>query len=253
MKKVDWRLLPLLTILYILSFMDRSNIGNARVAGMNADLKLTPAQYNWCLTIFFFPYALFEVPSNIVLKLMTPSHWMAVLVVTWGIVLTLQGIVKSYSGLLATRFFLGMAEAGFFPAATYLLTTWFCRWELQTRMAIFFSAASLAGAFSGLLAFAIQHMDGIAGLRGWRWIFILEGILTVLIGASIPWLLPDSPDRAKWLTEDEKNIIKTRLRYDAGTAGHRAEDQNSFKWKYLKEALTDWKIYLGCVIYWGNR
>lgn len=168
-------------------------------------------------------------------------------------VLTLQGIVHSYSGLLATRFFLGMAEAGFFPAATYLLTTWFCRWELQTRLAIFFSAASLAGAFSGLLAFGIQHMDGIAGLRGWRWIFILEGILTVLIGASVPWVLPDSPDRASWLTPEEKHVIKTRLQYDAGTAGAKVGSQDSFQWKYLKEALMDWKIYLGCIIYWGNR
>ncbi|KAM6530080.1 hypothetical protein FALCPG4_008205 [Fusarium falciforme] len=250
--KVDRRLLPLLTVLYVLSFMDRSNIGNARVAGMNVDLELTPAQYNMALTIFFFPYALFEVPSNIVLKLMRPSWWMAILVVTWGTVLVLQGIVKTYQHLLVTRFFLGMAEAGFFPAATYLLTTWYVRWELQTRLAIFFSAASLAGAFSGLLAFGIQHMDGIGGLGGWRWIFILEGILTVLIGLSIPWTLPDSPNAASFLTPAEKEIIHGRLEQDAGTSAGKVGIGGSFQWKYLKEALLDWKIYLGCVIYWGN-
>ncbi|KAJ4168749.1 hypothetical protein NW754_010677 [Fusarium falciforme] len=250
--KVDRRLLPLLTVLYVLSFMDRSNIGNARVAGMNVDLELTPAQYNMALTIFFFPYALFEVPSNIVLKLMRPSWWMAILVVTWGTVLVLQGIIKTYQHLLVTRFFLGMAEAGFFPAATYLLTTWYVRWELQTRLAIFFSAASLAGAFSGLLAFGIQHMDGIGGLGGWRWIFILEGILTVLIGLSIPWTLPDSPNAASFLTPAEKEIIHGRLEQDAGTSAGKVGIGGSFQWKYLKEALLDWKIYLGCVIYWGN-
>ena len=91
----------------------------------------------------------------------------------------MQGIIKDYNGLIITRTLLGLTESGFFPAATYLLTTWYCRFELQTRLAVFYSAASLAGAFSGLLAFAIQKMDGIAGLEGWRWIFILEGILTV--------------------------------------------------------------------------
>ncbi|KAM5385575.1 hypothetical protein ACJZ2D_000774 [Fusarium nematophilum] len=252
MRKVDWRLLPLLTILYVLSFMDRSNIGNARVAGMNVDLGLTPSQYNMCLTVFFFPYALFEVPSNIVLKLMRPSLWMTFLVITWGTVLTLQGIVKTYHHLIVTRFFLGMAEAGFFPAATYLLTTWYCRWELQTRLAIFFSAASLAGAFSGLLAFGIQHMDGIGGLGGWRWIFILEGILTVLIGVSIPWVLPDSPNAAGFLTQAEKNIINGRLQQDAGTSAGKVGTEGSFQWRYLKDALLDWKIYLGVAIYWGN-
>lgn len=164
-----------------------------------------------------------------------------------------QGFVKTYGQLLATRILLGTFEAGFFPAATYLLTTWYCRWEMQTRLAIFFSAASLAGAFSGLLAFGIQHMDGIAGLRGWRWIFILEGILTVLIGASTPWLLPDSPNDARFLTSAEKEIINHRLEQDAGTSAGKVGLGGSFQWRYLKEALLDWKIYLACVIYWGNR
>ena len=148
---------------------------------------------------------------------------------------------------------LGLAEAGFFPAATYLLTTWYCRWEVQTRLAIFFSAASLAGAFSGLLAFGIQHMDGIAGLGGWSWIFILEGIVTVLIGLTIPWTLPDSPQQASWLTQSEKEIIIRRLEQDSGTTEGRVELGGSFKWTHLKETLLDWKIYLGIIIYWGNR
>lgn len=148
---------------------------------------------------------------------------------------------------------LGVTEAGFFPAATYLLTTWYCRWEVQTRLALFFSAASLAGAFSGLLAFAIQHMDGIGGLGGWRWIFILEGIFTVIIGASVPWVLPDSPDSAKFLTQAEKDIVNYRLAHDSGTAAGRVGTKEKFQWKYLWEVLTDPKIYLGVVMFWGNR
>lgn len=243
----------MLTLLYVLAFMDRSNIGNARVAGMNVDLGLTPAQYNICLTVFFFPYALFEVPSNIILKLMRPSWWICILVVSWGTVMTLQGIVQGYGGLAATRTMLGVTEAGFFPAATYLLTTWYCRWETQTRMALFFSAASLAGAFSGLLAFGIQHMDGIGGLGGWRWIFVLEGILTVCIGATLPWILPDSPSRASFLTQAEKEFMHRRLEQDAGTKSGKVNVDDGFDWTQIRAALLDWKIYVGVVIYWGNR
>jgi MFS family permease len=139
------------------------------VAGLDDDLGLSDHQYNMALTIFFFPYALFEVPSNIVLKLLTPRIWLTTITVAWGIVMTLMGIVQNYPGLLAARFMLGVAEAGFFPAATYLLTTFYCRFDLQKRLAIFYTAASAAGAFSGLLAFALQEMDGIGNLEGWRW------------------------------------------------------------------------------------
>lgn len=167
--------------------------------------------------------------------------------------MAMQGIVKNYNQLLVTRTLLGFTEAGFFPAASYLLTTWYPRWEVQTRLAIFFTGASLAGAFSGLLAFAIQHMDGIAGLGGWRWIFILEGILTVLMGCTIPFLLPDSPKAAKFLTLTEKETIISRLQHDAGPASAKTGIDDSFKWAFLKEALLDWKIYLACIIFWGNR
>lgn len=120
-------------------------------------------------------------------------------------------------------------------------------------MAIFYSAASLAGSFSGLLAFGIQHMDGVAGLGGWRWIFILEGIITVLVGCTIPWALPDSPDRASWLSETEMDFIKMQLQRDQGVSGTSAEKGQSFKWSHLGEALSDWKIYLAVIMYWGNR
>lgn len=168
--------------------------------------------------------------------------------------MTLQGLVQTYEHLIVTRVLLGFTEAGFFPAATFLLTTWYCRWQLQTRMAIFYSAASLAGSFSGLLAFGIQHMDGVAGLGGWRWIFILEGIITVLVGCTIPWALPDSPDRASFLSDTEKNFVKSQIQRDQGVSGTSSEGQSqTFKWRHLGEALSDWKIYLAVTMYWGNR
>ena len=121
------------------------------------------------LTIFFIPYALFEVPSNIVLKMLTPRIWLTTITLAWGTVMTLMGIVQNYQGLLAARFMLGVAEAGFFPAASYILTTFYRKYELQKRLAVFYTAASAAGAFSGLLAFGLQQMGGVGGLEGWRW------------------------------------------------------------------------------------
>jgi MFS family permease len=119
-------------------------------------------------------------------------------------------------------------------------------------MSVFFSAASMAGAFSGLLAFAIQQMHGVANLAGWRWIFILEGIATVLVGMLIPWVLPDSPERASWLTVEEKRFIRYRLERDSGTEKGRVDTLDHFHTKYLVAAITDWKLWFTVFIYWGN-
>uniref|UniRef100_A0A0D2Y3R1 Major facilitator superfamily (MFS) profile domain-containing protein n=1 Tax=Fusarium oxysporum (strain Fo5176) TaxID=660025 RepID=A0A0D2Y3R1_FUSOF len=127
LRKVDYRVVPLLTIMYLIAFIDRANIGNAKIAGMNDELGLTGRQYNIVLTVFFIPYALLEVPSNIILKLTRPSIWLPSIMLAWGIVLTLMGIVQNFTGLTIARVFLGIPEAGFFPGATYLLTTWYLR------------------------------------------------------------------------------------------------------------------------------
>lgn len=165
----------MLALLYLLSFLDRGNIGNAKIEGLQEDLGLTNDQYNWCLTCFFFTYAAFEVPSNLILKRLRPSVWLPAIMVAWGVVMTLMGVVQNYAGLMSARIFLGVTEAGLFPGVAYYLTNWYKREEIQLRQAMFFSAASVAGAFSGLLAFGIGKMDGVGGYEGWRWIFILEG------------------------------------------------------------------------------
>ncbi|CAG9940277.1 unnamed protein product [Clonostachys rosea f. rosea IK726] len=251
LRKVDWRLIPMLTLLYVLSFIDRSNIGNAKVAGMNTDLGLTGSQYNIALTVFFFPYALLEIPSNMVLKVVRPSIWIGAMMLAWGTVMTLMGIVKDFHGLTGARAALGAAEAGFFPASTYLLTIWYKRLELQGRMAVFYSAASMSGALSGLLAFG-QQMDGIANLSGWRWIFIIEGIATVVVGTTCFFLLPDSSETATFLKPEERKFLCQRLRHDAGTKSGKVDLQDKFHWPTIVAAFTDWKIWLAVIIYWGN-
>ncbi|ROT38290.1 MFS general substrate transporter [Sodiomyces alkalinus F11] len=275
LRKMDMRLIPMLALLYLLSFLDRGNIGNAKIEGLQEDLNMTDDQYNWCLTVFFFTYAAFEVPSNLLLKKLRPSVWLPIIMVAWGTVMTLMGIVQNYEGLLISRIFLGLAEAGLFPGVAYYLTMWYCRREIQLRQALFFSAASIAGAFSGLLAFGIAHMDGVAGLEGWRWIFILEGIATVLVAAWAFWALHDFPETASFLTAEERAFVVWRLRYQdqrdaeadnnklnaAGGAGEpgvgaaparvAVPEAEEFKWRYVWDAFRDWQIWVNIFVYWG--
>ncbi|KAI9676987.1 MAG: hypothetical protein M1817_006826 [Caeruleum heppii] len=204
LRKMDLRLIPMLALLYLLSFLDRGNIGNAKIEGLVQDLNMTEPQYNWTLTVFFFTYCLFEVPSNLLLKRFRPSIWLPSIMVAWGTVMTLMGIVKDFKGLLIARLFLGVTEAGLFPGVAFFITMWYARHEAQLRQAMFFSAASVAGAFSGLLAFAISKMDGVGNLEGWRWIFILEGILTVVVAIIAFFTLYDFPDTAGFLTTEER-------------------------------------------------
>ncbi|KAL9597852.1 MAG: hypothetical protein Q9219_004873 [cf. Caloplaca sp. 3 TL-2023] len=250
--KMDLHLIPMLALLYLLSFLDRGNIGNARIEGLVETLNMTGPQYNWTLTVFFFTYCVFEVPSNLLLKRLRPSIWLPSIMVAWGTVMTLMGVVQDFKGLLIARLFLGVTEAGLYPGVAYYITMWYCRTEAQFRQAMFFSAASVAGAFSGLLAYAIAKMDGVGGYEGWRWIFILEGILTVLVAILAFFTIYDFPETAKFLTESERAWVIHRLRYQGSRdSGQMVAESDRFRWKYVRQAFMDWQIYLGLWMYWG--
>ncbi|KAJ4375884.1 hypothetical protein N0V83_001162 [Neocucurbitaria cava] len=175
--------------------------------------------------------------------------------VAWGVVMTLMGIVQSYHGLLIARIFLGVTEAGLFPGVAYYITMWYARHEAQFRQALFFSAASVAGAFSGLLAYGIAHMDGVGNLAGWRWIFILEGILTVIVAIIAYFVLFDYPETASFLTEEERAFVVYRLKYqghkDEVDGGMRVAQNDTFQWKFVKAAFLDWQIWTDIWVYWG--
>ncbi|KAF3122985.1 hypothetical protein TWF569_002002 [Orbilia oligospora] len=247
-RKLDYRLIPWLCVLYLASFLDRTNIGNAKIVGLQKDLhNMTSGQYNAALSIFFVSYSVFEPISNILLKKLRPRIWFTIIMVVWGICMTLMGLVKNWSGLMAARWWLGLWEAGLFPGVNYYLSCWYKRSEFGIRAAIFFSAAAVSGSFGGLLAAAINKMDGIGGLHGWAWIFILEGIATTLIGVASYFILVDFPDEAHFLTDDERLRVIRRLRADnQASANH-----ESFQFKYVKQGLTDWKTYLGMIMYMG--
>ncbi|KAJ5793585.1 hypothetical protein N7457_000184 [Penicillium paradoxum] len=252
LRKMDIHLIPTLSVLYLLAFLDRGNIGNAKIEGLVDDLNMTGSQYNWTLTVFFFTYCVFELPSNLLLKKLRPSRWLPLIMLAWGIVMTLMGIVNDYGGLLATRLCLGLTEAGLYPGVAYYITLWYPRHRAQFRQAMFFSAASVAGAFSGLLAFGIAKMDGVGGYAGWRWIFILEGILTVLVAFIAPFGIHDSPETASFLTEEERRFVIHSLRTQNSSGSHEmVETDDKFKVSYVVDALTDWQIWLGLFMFWG--
>ncbi|KAN0091265.1 Major facilitator superfamily domain containing protein [Tylopilus felleus] len=245
LRKLDRHLLPLVSLLYLLSFLDRSNIGNAKIAGMATDLKLVGLKYNIAAAVFFVLYSFAEVPSNIILKLFRPSRWIPTFMVAWGLVMTLMCLVNSYQGLLAARIFLGLTEAGLFPGVTYYISLWYPRSERAMRIAIFFSAATVAGAFGGVLAYAIERMEGIGGLHGWQWIFCLEGLATTVVAFASFFFMYDYPETASFLTETERHIIVTWLKNDSqNLATH-------FDIQFVLQALKDYKTYVQIGIYIG--
>jgi MFS family permease len=159
LNRIDLHLLPFISILYLLAFLDRVNVANARSFGLAADLGLGGTEYNTILTIFFVPYVFFEIPSNLLLKKLSPRVWLSICGIMFGLITALQGLTQNYSGILATRFFLGLFECGMFPGCFYLLGMWYKRHEAQKRFSFFFSSTSLAGAFGGLLASAIGKSE----------------------------------------------------------------------------------------------
>ncbi|KAK9771501.1 putative Major facilitator superfamily transporter [Seiridium cardinale] len=246
-RRLDWVLIPWLCILYLLAFLDRTNIGNAKIAHLDKDLGLTTQSYNATLTIFFVSYAVFEPLTNILLKKLRPSVFIPIIMFLWGCCMLGMGFVYNWSGLMAARWFLGLAEAGLFPGINYYLSCWYKRSEFGVRAAIFFSAAAISGSFGGLLAAAIEKMEGIGGKPGWAWIFILEGLLTILFGVASFWMVHDFPDDARFLSEQDRARIMRRLKLDQQSSAEHEE----FKMTYLWAGLKDWKMWLGMVIYMG--
>ncbi|KAJ3002852.1 hypothetical protein HKX48_002072 [Thoreauomyces humboldtii] len=253
LRKLDIRIMPWLCLLYLLNFLNRANVGNAKIAntdakgngGLYTDLGLVDWQYNLSISIFFIGYILFEIPSNLLLKKFGPSRWLGRIIAVWGCVALLQFVVKNAAGLLAIRFFLGVTEAGFLPGVTMYLTFFYRKEERAKRLAIIIAAAALSGAFGGLLAYGISFLDHHHGLRGWQWIFLLEGIPTIVAGILTFWVLPDFPDSpGRWLSPEEKLLAVARL----DTTATRSTDQN-FNSHEFGQVWKDWRTYFFMAVY----
>jgi MFS transporter, ACS family, tartrate transporter len=220
--KVSWRLLPLVALAYCIAYIDRSNISLAALT-MNKDLGISAYLYGWGAGIFFFGYFLFEIPSNLILEKIGARIWIARIMVTWGIISGFTALVTGSTSFLIIRFLLGAAEAGFFPGMILYLTYWFPAQYRGRVISTLFIAQPLANAVSSIASAAILGMHGVLGLKGWQWIFIIEAVPAVLLGLFILRIMTDRPERADWLTDDERNWLQARLDAESrevASAGH---------------------------------
>ena len=208
--KVTRRLMPFLLLLYIVAWLDRVNVGFAALQ-MNEDLGFSATVYGFGAGVFYFGYALFEIPSNLVLARVGARLWIARIMITWGLVSVAMMFVHNAITFYILRFLLGVAEAGFLPGIIYYLTYWFPRAQRANAVSWFMAAIPLSVVIGGPLAGLLLEMDGLRGLAGWQWLFLLEGAPAVILGVVVLFYLTDKPDQAQWLNPDERVWLSERI------------------------------------------
>jgi MFS family permease len=256
-KKLDRWIMPMLWSMYWLNYLgefsshtvctrnylhskDRNAIALARLDDLEKDLKLTSTQYQTCVSILFVGYLLGQIPSNMFLNRTRPSRYMGSCMMLWAVVSSLTALSTDFKGLLLTRFFLGVTEAPYYPGAVYLLSMFYTRKEVATRIAILYTGNILATAFAGLIAAGIFHgLGDVAGITGWRWLFILQGVVTFLIAIAGFFLLPDFPHNTWWLSQDERDLAVSRMALD--TVGNTG---NTSVWAGFNQAAKDPMVWI---------
>lgn len=242
-RTISRRLIPFLVLAYFFSYLDRVNLGFAALT-MNADLKFSPLVFAWGAGIFFIGYFIFEVPSNLALEKFGASRWIARIMVTWGIISAAMAMVSGELSFYVLRFLLGVAEAGFFPGIILYLTYWYPAEYRARFLAAFAIAVPVSTVIGAPISGLLLGLDGIMGLRGWQWLFILEGIPSVLLGIVTWFYLTDRPEKADWLTAEQKAWLKAKL--DSEIATKQAAQHLT-----LGQALSSPKVITLSLIYFG--
>ncbi|KAF4967222.1 hypothetical protein FSARC_5201 [Fusarium sarcochroum] len=240
--KMDTTILPALMVMYILNYLDRNNIASAKLAGITEDLNLSATEYQSCVSILFVGYIIMQIPSNMIIgRIKLPGVYICAAMAVWGAISAAQTKVHNFAGLAIARFFIGFVEAVFFPGCLFYLSLFYNRKQYAFRMALFYSGSQLGNAFGGLLAIAILKLDGKAGLEGWRWLFLVEGVVTIGFAMVFCLVLPNSPDHVRGLSEAERAWIKYNYELDQGQGDDRSE-MTAFQG--LKLAVQDPKTWL---------
>ncbi|KDQ09012.1 hypothetical protein BOTBODRAFT_69396 [Botryobasidium botryosum FD-172 SS1] len=241
LRKLDARM-SILVLIYILNFIDRTNLATARLRGFESDLGLKGQQFASLLSILYAGYMLMQIPSNMYLNYTgRPSLYLPAAMILWGSLTLVMGFVHTFIGALLARFLLGFVEAAFFPGALFLISSWYRREELGLRMAILSCGSMISNAFGGLLAAGIlDSMEGKLGYAAWRWLFFIEGTMTISVATCSIFILPDFPSNTRWLTPLERRLAEMRIAEDVGIA---EEDGKQSPMQGLKMAVTDWKVW----------
>ncbi|OXM61049.1 MULTISPECIES: MFS transporter [Amycolatopsis] len=231
LRKITLRLLPFLGLLYVIAYIDRSNVGFAKLT-LQSELGLSATVYTLGQVFFFVAYALLEVPSNLALHRYGANRWIARIMLTWGLVTVATALVTTTWQFYLARFALGAAEAGFFPGVIYYLTRWFPESHRSKAIGLFMLAGPVSFIIGNPAMGALNDLHGVLGLEGWQWIFVATGIPAVLLAPIVLWVLPKSPETARWLSNDERTWLTGELRREAEAAGA----QPHSPWAVLKDS-----------------
>lgn len=244
LRKVGWRIVPFIMLLYFIAYIDRVNIGFASLT-MKDDLGFTASILGFGAGIFFWGYFIFEVPSNIILHKVGARIWIARVMVTWGIISAGMAFVQSSTSFYVMRFLLGAAEAGFFPGIILYLSYWFPARRRAGVTALFMAAAPISTALGSPLSAALLEMNGVMGLHGWQWLFIIEAIPALILGVVVFFYMTDRPEKASWLKDDERAWLMQAMKAeDAGKAG--SDKHGSFA------GLTNPRVLALALVYFGT-
>ena len=212
--KASWRILPLLGLGYLCSYLDRLNVSFAATQ-MNVDLKFSATVYGLGGGFFFLTYALLEIPSGMVMPRIGARRWIVRIMISWGLISAGMMFVRTPIQFYIMRLLLGAAEAGFWPTCLYFISSWFPAEHRGRAVSRFYCFGGVTTIVGGVLSAWLLGLDGVAGLRGWQWLFLLEGLPTVLLGVAMFWLLPDAPASARWLSEDERSWLAQKLAHES--------------------------------------
>jgi MFS transporter, ACS family, tartrate transporter len=243
-RKVSWRIVPFVALCYFVCYLDRVNVGFAALT-MNKELGFTATVFGWGAGIFFFGYFIFEVPSNLALERFGARLWIARIMLTWGLLSAAMALVWNEASFLVVRFLLGAAEAGFFPGIILFLTYWFPAAYRARMIGRFMAAVPISTVIGAPLSGLILGLDGVLGLKGWQWLFICEGVPTVLLGFVVMFYLTDGPQQARWLEPGERDWLTDRLRRERMVREAHAKHS-------LWEALKHPRVLLLSLVYFGN-
>jgi sugar phosphate permease len=245
MWKIDLCVVPPFCLLYFLAFLDRVNISNAKIYGMEESLHLSSNQFSAALTVFFVPYIVFEVLSNFLLKVIKPHTWLSAMILLFGVVTICMAYSRNYGGLIVCRLFLGIFEAGSFPSIFYIMANFYSSRESQRRFSFFFSCTCLAGGCAGALAYRIHDLNGKFGLHSWQWIYIIEGAFTAGLAIVLYFIIPDFPEECRFLNENERTFLKKKLEIYTGKSGYEIKQT----WKDVSKVFKDPVIYICAICY----
>ncbi|KXJ90085.1 MFS transporter [Microdochium bolleyi] len=246
--KIDWRLMPMITIMFLLNYLDRVNVSNARLAGFQSDLGMSDTVWSTGISTFYVGYLIGQLPGNMILAKTRPNWFLSLTMLLWSIGTLCMASLTTGAGFAICRFFIGFTEAPFFPGITLMTSSWYTKEENPLRMAIWHAGNTASNILSGFLAAGIlENMQGVAGLKAWQWFFLIEGAVSVMVAIVAYFILPGWPEQAEFLTEQERDMTKYRMLVSNGGI----DEAVCGTWDGLKAAAKDPFTWIFCLMHFA--